>query len=391
VRVRISAAALGARRGTAVCVAIALGTAVPAAISAATSATPLVQVKPRELRLSQPLAALAADGKRAAFAFCEQLVGVWRPGDAGVTRLGPVAQWTCPPPRGPEHTFSLAFAGDRVAWIVSAGGNQYTNLTFLVVLGNPHTFTIAVQTAYCCRGEDPDPNRLGDIYGDDGFIVFRSRFKCGDNFPPPSCAGQPQTTLVSETAWRLRRPPFQAQCVNQQGPCQQLATANSVLQPLSVSAGRVVLRRANGALEIRKPNGAVTRQFPGLAGLTRGADLMGRRLLVLVPAHLRVYNVVTGALVRSRPLPNVTSGGVCGLAPCPTVALQMLDAARGLVVYTLAGKLHLLRLRDGRDRVVAPAVDARFGDNGLFYAYTAPAPWIARIRFVPWAALSVRP
>jgi hypothetical protein len=79
------------------------------------------------------------------------------------------------------------------------------------------------------------------------------------------------------------------------------------------------------------------------------------------------------------------------MPPCPVAALQMLDAARGLVAYTLAGKLHLLRLRDGVNKVVAPAEDARFGTKGLFYAYSAPAPWVSRIRFVPWAALPVLP
>jgi hypothetical protein len=33
--------------------------------------------------------ALAADHGRAAFAFCRQLIGVWKPGSAGITRLGP--------------------------------------------------------------------------------------------------------------------------------------------------------------------------------------------------------------------------------------------------------------------------------------------------------------
>ena len=159
---------------------------------------------------------------------------------------------------------------------------------------------------------------------------------------------------------------------------------------LAVSAGRVLLLN-NGVLELRNPSGMSTRQFPGVPAVMRGADLMGNRVLVLVAGGLRVYNANTGALVRTRPLPNATSAGVCGMPPCPTVALQMLDAARGLVAYTFNGKLHLLRLRDGRNRVVAPAQDARFGSAGLFYAYSAPAPWISRIRFVPWAALPVRP
>jgi hypothetical protein len=152
-----------------------------------------------------------------------------------------------------------------------------------------------------------------------------------------------------------------------------------------------VLLLNNGVLELRNTAGAVTRQFAGVAGVMRGADLMGDRVLVLVPAALRVYNARTGALVRTRPLPNVTSAGLCGMPPCPSVALQLVDAARGLVAYTVNGDLRLLRLRDGRNRVVAAAADARFGRKGLFYAYSAPAPWVSRIRFVPWAALPVRP
>jgi hypothetical protein len=360
-------------------------------VNAVPSAPALVQVRPHELRLSQPLAGLAADGPRAAFAFCNQLVGTWRPGATNVTRLGPVSQWTCPPPRGLELAFSIAFAGDRVAWAVSAGGNVYTNIVFLVVLGHPHTLTIAAETDYCCRGLDPDPDRMGDVYGAGGLIVFSSRVKCGD-LGAPSCPTSTRTVL-SQTMWKLRRPPSTAQCVNKPGPCQQVSTGapNATLRPLSVSGGRVLLLN-NGVLELRNASGAITRQFgAAVAAVMRGADLMGNRVLVLVPAALRVYNARTGALVRTRPLPNVPSAGICGMTPCPNVPLRMLDAARGLVAYTLNGNLHLLRLRDGRNRVVAAAQDARFGSKGLFYAYSAPAPWVSRIRFVPWAALPVRP
>jgi len=379
-------------KGTLVCAAVVAAAAIGASVvNASPSAPPLVQVTSHELRLSQPLAGLAAGGRRAAFVFCNQLVGTWRPGATNVTRLGPLSQWTCPPPRGLELTFSIAYAGDRVAWAVSAGGNVYSNLVFLVVLSHAHTLTIAAETGYCCRGFDPDPNRMGDVYGAGNFLVFSSRVKCGD-LGAPSCPG-PTRTVVSQTMWQLRRPPFSAQCVNKPGPCAQLTTSapNATLRPLSVSAGRVLLLN-NGVLELRSASGAITHQFGGgLAAMMRGADLMGNRVLVLVPAALRVYNASSGALVRTRPLPNVTSAGVCGMPPCPGAALQMLDAARGLVAYTLSGKLHLLRLHDGRNRVVGRAEDARFGSKGLFYAYSAPAPWVSRIRFVPWAALPVRP
>jgi hypothetical protein len=165
-RVDISAAAFGAREGArfrvvacAGAVLVALGIA--AGGSARSGAvSPLVQVTPKELRLSQPLAALDAEGNRVAFAFCNQLLGVWRPGTGVVTRLGAAAQWTCPPPRGLERTYSLAFAGDRVAWIAESGGNQVINLLFLVVLGQPQVITIAADVSYCCRSLDPDRERM---------------------------------------------------------------------------------------------------------------------------------------------------------------------------------------------------------------------------------------
>jgi hypothetical protein len=353
-------------------------------------AGPLVQVTANELRLSQPLVALAADGGRAAFAFCNQLVGVWRPGATGVTRLGPVAQWSCPPPRGLERVFSLALTGDRVAWAASAGGNVVTNLLFLVTLGQAHVFTLVAETDHCCRGLDPDLNRMGDVYGDGGFIAFSSRMKCND-LGAPSCASGTQPSLVSQTVWRLRRPPFQAPCVGKPGPCSQFATLNNVLQPLSVDSGRVALRLDNGSLVVRKSTGALVHQFPGLAGQTRGAELMSSRLLVLASGKLLVYSLPGGTQIRMRPLPNVPSAGVCGMPPCPTATLQLVDASRGLVAYILSGTLHLLRIRDGRDRVVATATDARFGDTGLFYSYSTTGAWPSRIRFVRWAALPVRP
>ena len=134
----------GVFAGTVV-VALTLLAAPGSGVLSAPAQTPLVQVTPDELRLSQPLKTIAADRGRVAFAFCNQLLGVWRPGASDVTRLGPPAQWTCPPPRGAERVHSLALSRDRVAWVVEAGGNVVTNLLFLVVLGRPEVLTIAAE------------------------------------------------------------------------------------------------------------------------------------------------------------------------------------------------------------------------------------------------------
>jgi hypothetical protein len=366
--------------------ALAVGSAHPAPVAAA----PLVQVTPNELRLSQPLSGLAASQGRAAFAFCNQLVGLWRPGSTSVTQLGPAAQWTCPPPRGLERIYSFAFAGDRVAWAAAAGGNVVTSLLFLVVLGQPQVLTIAADVSYCCRGSDPDPQRLGDVYGDCGLIAFSSRVKCGDPGSSACPAGAPRT-VVSQSLWRLRRPPFQAPCVGRQGPCVGIASTTGVLEPLSVGAGRIAVRPANGSLEIRNAAGAVVRTYAALAGQVRAAELMGGRVVALVPGRVLEFSVASGAQVHSRVVPQVSSGGVCGMLPCPPVQLRLVDAARGLVAYILGGKLVLLRMKDGVRRVVGPATDARFGAKGLFYARNGAPPWPARLRFVRWQNLPVRP
>jgi hypothetical protein len=354
-----------------------------------TQPTPLVQVTPNELRLSEPLKALAAGGGRAAFVFCNQLVGVWRPGP-GLTRIGAPAQWTCPPPRGLENTYSLALAGDRVAWAAQSGGNQVSSLLFMSVLGQPQTITLAADFAQCCR-PFPDPDRIGDVYGDGNLIAFSSRVKCGDMFAPACTTGPPRSAVLSQTIWRLQRPPFQAPCVNKPGPCVQIATRADVLELLSVDSGLIVLRRENGVLEVRRGNGALVRVFPALAGRTRAAELMGNQLVVLVPGRVLAFSLPSGRRVSKRTVPNVPSGGVCGTTTCPAVALRLVDASRGLVAYVHSGTLRLLRLRDGKKAVVAPATDARFGDTGLFFARTATGPFPARIRFRPWASLPLQP
>jgi hypothetical protein len=87
------------------------------------------------------------------------------------------------------------------------------------------------------------------------------------------------------------------------------------------------------------------------------------------------------------PLPDVPSSGRCRLTGCPGIRLTLDDTARGVVLYTLDGVVHLLGLRDGSDRTVPGATTAELTDAGLFYAYAGQAPWPGRIRFVPFSEL----
>jgi hypothetical protein len=102
------------------------------------------------------------------------------------------------------------------------------------------------------------------------------------------------------------------------------------------------------------------------------------------------YDASTGALLHSWPLPDATVGRECASpngSRCPYVQparLVLQDVARGLVTYALDGQIHVLRLSDGTDSVVAPGGHARFMDEGLVYSAES------QLRLVPFAQLALR-
>ena len=122
----------------------------------------------------------------------------------------------------------------------------------------------------------------------------------------------------------------------------------------------------------------------------RAAQLSENNLVLATPGQLLDYDAGTGALLHTWALPNVETGRDCafhcGPTPscwyyCAAYRLVLEDAARGLVAYIFDGQLHVLRLVDGKDMVVAQARVARFIDSGLVYVDGS------RISFVPFTAL----
>jgi hypothetical protein len=87
------------------------------------------------------------------------------------------------------------------------------------------------------------------------------------------------------------------------------------------------------------------------------------------------------------PMPSSSVGRDCSYysePQCVTdVELKLQDAARGVAASVFRGEVHVLRLVDGKDSVVAYGSAARrFMNDGLVYADGA------RVRLVPWASLS---
>ena len=137
---------------------------------------------------------------------------------------------------------------------------------------------------------------------------------------------------------------------------------------LSVAAGRILVQRADGSLELRRgADGGLLRAFPSGPWYERVAVLDSAELVVLDRTsgrHWRVYDPVSGEQTRVLEAP-------VGAIPA--------DVERGLLVYTVGRVVHVLRLADGRERTfVAPKIRgyarqfvfAQIEPTGLFYSYS---------------------
>jgi Tol biopolymer transport system component len=342
-----------------------------------------------ELKARAPIRELAADGDRVAFGFCTD-VAVWTPQGRAlvfVRRDGPPLCFEYY-----SQPYSVALAGDRVAWGIRTGGLRPASSVYVRSLSAGTGVSIASSGNHGPDGRD----RVGWVVGNKDPLSFSSRKLCED-FPEPgrpTCAVDPlsERPILAQTVWRIREPGWQGSCpfagdsrfpMSLAGPCQKLASEPGPLVPHDVDSGRIAAVGDNAVLVLDE-NGTRLVEEPVRA---LAAQLSGTDLVVLVQGALQLYDTASGELVHTWPLPEVSTAGVCLGWPCQDARLRLDDVGRGLVAYILDGKLHLLRLRDGADAVVAGATAARFGETGLFYAYEAASPWRSRIRFVPFTKL----
>ena len=324
---------------------------------------PLVRVSARRLEARVPIEQLSADGDRVAYWLCPHSLGVWRPGDTQQVALGPATRAACRIPSEPtwpgSTVYDLALAGDRLAYLSVFGGNSTVWELWLTTL-HRHDEGVKADSGAQTTG-DLLPPRLDNLIGSGRALVYGARNRDITSRPGP------------ESIWRLHgRTPT------------EIARAAKDLEPLAVDEGRIVARRADGALELLDRVGYVLRTFDVRA---LAAALAGDDLVVLVHGGLRDYSASTGKLLHAWPLPAVPSSGRCRPYSCPGVRLTLADAARGVVVYTLDGVVHLLRLRDGAKGTVPGARKAELTNAGLFYSSVGKKPWPGRIRFVPFAEL----
>jgi hypothetical protein len=316
---------------------------------------------------------LAADGSIAAVStncgkrFLEEIA--WNPVARSVVRMGSQDDRDCSMIQGIGEQ---GVASQRLAWVRLGGGN-YTEMWLLTAtVKHPRSATTLVENMV----HQDTGDWVGNVHGDGSLLVFNTWSVCYWEPENPSYApcptGVPPGTyhVYNEKLWRVVG-----------GRKRLLVTSKDELTVLSVAAGRILVQRADGSLELRRADGSLSRAFPFVPGQVLGAQLDASELVVLERAsglRWRVYDPTSGELTRT--------------LPAPARALPA-DVERGILVYTVGRVVHVLRLRNGHQKsFTAPAgtshVLAQIEPAGLFYSYSVGRQ--GRVRFVPFNEIRFR-
>lgn len=315
----------------------------------------LATVRGNELVASSSIQRLAADEGRVAYISCGR-VFTWTPSTGAVIQAEAVASMS---PRCSNESyfdlrrpFTLALAGDRVVHGWGGGGNAVTFWLGGVTLGSElEEFTLGGGSMTRGGSAAAFGSLVGDPVGQEDLLIFSTWNRRGSG-GRPCCFVAEQALLRAEPAG----------C-----PCPEIAVEPGPFVPFDVDDGRIAAGGDNELVLLDRA-GARLLAVPVRA---LAAQLSGNDLVVLVQGQLRRYDASSGALVSTWALPDVPSGTECnapGARTCPQLRLLLQDAARGLVTYVLDGQVHVLRLSDGADTIVAPGTLARFTDTGLVYA-----------------------
>lgn len=330
---------------------------------------PLTRITPTDLLAGGSISRLVADGKRVAFVSCEGVFS-WTPSTGDITTLRPTEPLsTCRLSDRFWVGYSLALAGDRLAY-GELQGCHTINLTLRLEALSPSRASSELARGRGQCGSAYSPG-VGLLVGSGELLVY-STWHEACSFPP----GCGSTSYITKQQ--------QVQLVGSQGcPCPVLASSPGPLIPADANEGRVVAFGENETLLLDR-NG---RQKLSIPVSPLGAQLYGSDLVLLLRGELRHYDATSGALVRTRPIADVPAGARCEVRCAPAGQVPRLileDLARGLVAYVLDGQVHVLRLADGADTVVAGGTLARFMDSGLVYADGS------RLHIVPFDRLLLR-
>jgi hypothetical protein len=323
--------------------------------------------RPATLVTKSPVAALAADGRRAALLI---------PGrGADPTRRWQVLVWepaarrvfTIHTERDAYPGVGVALAETRVAWddCSSCAGNTLTTRV--------SSATLARRSAVSLGSDDgtelPSGGEVLAPSGDGKLLAYTDQLRCDEDGEYEHCpSGRQSGDVVDATIWRAAPrghcpSSFSDGDSRRPGHCARVATAHGRLTVLDVDAGRIAARTDNG---VRLLTGAGRRILDVPIKNVRGAALSGNHLAVKVPGSFQIYDAGSGEL----------------LATGPTQSGDRLEDLKAGILVTANGKtVTLRRLSDGRTTRLRAAgyACARLEGPGLFVAGGH------RVTFVPMA------
>jgi hypothetical protein len=324
----------------------------------------------RTLRTPTRVTGIAADGASVAVATaCGPNYGVyslysWNPGRRSAVSMARPRQRRCYESSTGEGIWEAGIGGPRLAWVHFSGGNYQQASLATASSRKPRSVRYLTGLMYRTTGNTVG-DWVGNIHGDGRLLVFNTWSVCESVIKGGKCRQGPLRDLriYNEKIWRIV------------GHRKRLVFATrGEATVLSVAAGRILVHRADGSLELRTADGHLLRKLHFEPKEMRGAVLDATELVVLAHGHGLTWRVF-----------DPRSGHEKGALPAAPHAVAA-DVERGLLVYTIGRVVHVLRLSDGREkRFVSPAVfpvQAQIEPSGLFYAY--PMRNEGRVRFVPF-------
>jgi hypothetical protein len=332
---------------------LVLGLAIP--LASVASAAPKAST-PARLVTKRPVAALAADGGRAALVIRGRGVDgargwqilVWEPASHRLLTIH--TERDAYPGEG------VALAGTRVAWddCSSCYGNTLTTRVSSATLARRSPVSLGSDDGT----EGPSGGEVLAPSGDGKLLAYTDQQRCDENGDYEPCpAGRQPGDVVDATIWRAAP---RGQCPSsfsdgdsrRPGHCARVARAHGRLTVLDVDAGRIAARTDKG---VRLLTGAGRRLLDVPIKNVSAAALSANRLAVKVPGSLEIYDAGSGELLTTIP----TQSGD-----------RLEDLKAEILVIANGTTVTLRRLSDGHSAPLHAAgyARARLERPGLFIA-----------------------